>query len=481
MAVTSKEALEWVDEKVFAKTGRHLNEAERVILDAAWEDIDYEAAANSSGYGVAHLHRNVGRLLWTTLRAVLPTQEKITKKRFRSIVERAIAEEAQALGHFNQGEADEEARARLQGQPPDVSQFWGRIQELDDLSQSIAQKRCIAITGVKGVGKSALAAKLMHRLLAQPEPPFDRFIWQSLSFSPSLQELTGGLLRLLHSGQGIEIELPEYPQANVTLLVESLKSQRCLIVLDGVEAVLLGPAEQATEYEVFLRRIAEEQHQSCLLITTQEPCEQLSKLELLKRPVQTLQLGGLNRKEATELLRSKGLKDEDRWIELIEGYQGNPLLLELAANRIQTFFGGSIAQTFLDHKTSLVSDPFQEFLNQRFGEQGRLSNVELRVMVYLAQELAKGANQIPVTKLFSDLSAATDAPISLPELIKALESLTRRALIGPGMDPTEAGTVAGPSFTLHSIIQQYILKDPLGLVSASIGYASAIHLSGANA
>jgi len=480
MSVTFKEALEWVDEKVFAKTGRHLNEAERVILDAAWEDIDYEEAAARSGYGAAHLHRNVGRLLWATLRAVLPAPEKITKKRFRSIVEQAIADEAQALGHRNQGELSEEARARLQGQPPDVSQFWGRMQELDDLSQYAAQKRCIAITGVKGVGKSALAAKLIHRLLAQPQPAFDRFIWQSLSYSPSLQELTGGLLRLLHGGSGKEIELPEYPQANITLLVESLKAQHYLIVLDGAESVLLGAAEQSGEYEVFLRRIAEEQHQSCLLLTSQEPCEQLNKLELLKRPVYTLKLEGLKRKEAVELLRSKGLKDEDKWMELIEGYQGNPLLLELAANRIQTFFGGSVAQTFLDHKTSLVSDPFQEFLNQRFGEKGRLSTVEKRVMVYLAQELAKGANQIPVTKLFNELSATKNAPVSLPELIKALESLNRRALIGPGMDSIETEST-GPSFTLHSIIQQYILKDPLGLIAVSLGSSDAANLSGAHA
>ncbi|CAA9556048.1 hypothetical protein AVDCRST_MAG81-207 [uncultured Synechococcales cyanobacterium] len=97
--MTFEEALQWVDKQVFAKTGRHLSEAEQVILHAAWEDIDYEAAAANSGYGSDHLHRNVGRLLWATLRAVLATGERITKKRFRSVVERAIAEEAQALAH----------------------------------------------------------------------------------------------------------------------------------------------------------------------------------------------------------------------------------------------------------------------------------------------------------------------------------------------------------------------------------------------
>jgi len=466
--VTSQEALQWVDKQVFAKTGRHLNEAELVILNAAWEDIDYETAAANSGYGIDHLHRNVGRLLWATLRAVLATGERVTKKRFRSIVERAIAEQAQALSHHDRDALSEKARSLLRGQPPDVSSFWGRLQELDDLSQRVLQKRCIAITGVKGVGKSALAARLLQRKLAQPQPPFERFIWQSLSYGPSLQDLIGDLLRLLSSTSGMEMEQPEYPQARITMLVECLKLCRCLIVLDGAEAVLFGPAAQAREYEVFLRRIAEEQHQSCLVLTTQEPFRELSKLENLKRPVYSLKLEGLQRLEAVELLRAKGLQDEDKWSELIEGYQGNPLLLELAASRIQNFFGGSVVQAFLDHKTSLVSDPFQEFLHQRFGERGWLSSIEKRVMVYLAQELAKGANQIPVTKLLTELSAPAKAPVSLPELIKALESLGERALVGSGTDSKQPG-VAGPSFTLHPIIQKYILKDPLGLISASLG------------
>jgi len=470
--VTFEESLQWVDKQVFAKTGRHLNEAEQVILHAAWEDIDYEEAAANSGYGTDHLHRNVGRLLWATLRAVLATGERITKKRFRSVVERAIAEEAQVLAHHDRDALSEDARALLKGQPPDVSSFWGRLEELDELSQKVLQKRCIAIRGVKGVGKSALAARLLQRVLAQPQPPFERFVWQSLSYGPALQELIGDLLRLLGSASGQEMELPEYPQARITLLVERLKSCRCLIVLDGAEAVLFGSVEQAKEYEVFLRRIAEEQHQSCLMLTTQEPFAELTKLENLKRPVFSLKLEGLQRLEAVELLRAKGLQDEDKWMELIEGYQGNPLLLELAASRIQNFFGGSVVQIFLEHKSSLVSDLFQDFLNQRFGKHGRLSSIEKRVMVYLAQELAQGASRIPVTKLFSELSVQENAPVSLPELIKALESLGSRALVMSGTNLAQPD-MGGPSFTLHPIIQQYILKDPLGLVSASLGGSGA--------
>lgn len=465
------EALRWVDEQVVAKSGRQLNQKERVVLSAAWDDIDYEKTASNLGYSSSDLNRNVGRLLWPTLTAVLGSGEKVTKKRFRSIVERAIADKAKALPDSKPQSSIREARPMLLGQtPPNVSCFWGRIQELKDLSQLVLAQRIIGITGVKGIGKSAVAAKLVEAVLVQPQPAFERVIWQSLCFCPSLQELVDTLLELLTTQSNVDSALPESPQARVARLVECLKQSPCLIVLDGAEAVLVSQAEQVKEYELFLRRIAEEPHQSCLLLTTQLPFQFLTKLQNLKRPVSLIKLEGLKDKDAAKILKAKRLSDKERWIDLIKGYQGNPLALELAATRIQALFGGHIVQEFLDHKTSLANDPFQGFMNQQFGGNGRLNPIEQRVLVYLAQKLGSGSRQIPVTQLLNELSVQANPSISLSELVKALEALEARALIGPS-NSIPAGET-GPSFTLNRIVQQYILKDPFGLVSASLDQPS---------
>jgi hypothetical protein len=64
------------------------------------------------------------------------------------------------------------------GDAPDVSVFFGRTEELVTLEKWIVKERCqvVAILGMGGMGKTALAAKLAEQIKGQ----FDYFIWLSL-------------------------------------------------------------------------------------------------------------------------------------------------------------------------------------------------------------------------------------------------------------------------------------------------------------
>ena len=71
------------------------------------------------------------------------------------------------------------------GDAPDVASFYGREWELDLLSEWVVEERCrvVSVLGQGGIGKSALATKVMHRVAKD----FEVVIWRSLRDVPSLR------------------------------------------------------------------------------------------------------------------------------------------------------------------------------------------------------------------------------------------------------------------------------------------------------
>ena len=70
------------------------------------------------------------------------------------------------------------------GEAIDVSLFYGRTEELTTLEEWIVTERCrlVAVLGMGGMGKTALAAKVA----AQVQHEFEYVIWRSLRNAPLL-------------------------------------------------------------------------------------------------------------------------------------------------------------------------------------------------------------------------------------------------------------------------------------------------------
>ena len=460
--MNSEEAFKVINDLVVAKAGRHLDQAEKIIIEAAWENKDYKEIAEKSPYTVDRLQRDVGRKLWILLTGILGNGEKVTKKRLRTVLEKKItapdSDSLSDIGQFNN------PTHVLGGQPPEVSGFYGRTAELTTLKELVEKQRCVALLGAAGIGKSALAARLIEEVGADTQSSFDCFVWKSVHYAPPLENLVTDLIGLLASPSELEQDLPAYTQAKVSVLVKYLQSRRCLVVLDAAEAVLKGNrnnsfnpyGEQYAEYGVFFRRIVEELQQSCVVITTREPFNDLNRLQFAGRPCYCLKVEGLNLKDATRILRSKGLTGEKSWEKLIQSYLGNPLALELAANRIKDFFAGNV-EKFFECQTSLMSDFFQEPLQELFGVEGRLTNLEKRVATYLAEQLEKeSADEIEFAKLLSELKAR-EGTTATSEIIKALEALGERALIEKRK--SNSGELF---FGLQPVVKKYVLGNLSG-------------------
>lgn len=96
-----------------------------------------------------------------------------------------------------------------------------------------------------------------------------------------------------------------------------LRSSRCLLLLDNCESILRS-GERAGRYcpgyegyGELLRRIADERHQSCLILTSREKPVGLTAKKGKTLPVRSLQLTGLAPSEALKILKDKGIVDSE--------------------------------------------------------------------------------------------------------------------------------------------------------------------------
>src|SRR3989454_1038307 len=158
----------------------------------------------------------------------------------------------------------------------DVPSFYGREGELATLAQWVVQERCrvVSVLGMGGIGKSALAVHVMHRLAEH----FDVVIFRSLRDAPSCEALLETCLQVL-SPELLAL-VPQSLERRLSLLLEQLRTSRVLLVLDNLESLL-------SEGEV--RR--SEEHTSEL----QSPCNLVCRLLLEKKKKTRKLSGALNR------------------------------------------------------------------------------------------------------------------------------------------------------------------------------------------
>ncbi len=305
------------------------------------------------------------------------------------------------------------------GGAPDASVFYGRTEELSQLKTWILDDSCrlVALLGMAGIGKTTLSVKLAQEI----EGKFDCVIWRSLRNAPPVEKLLADLLQVLSrrsqpdkSGRVDEL---------ISQLMEHLRASRCLLVVDDFDRILksgdfVGHYQEGYKaYGQLLKRVGEEPHQSCLLLSSLEKPREIALLEGETLPVRSLPLSGLG-KAAREILKAKGLSGEDNWEILIKLYRGNPLALKMVASTIQELFGGSVADFLEMSLTGIVQDIIF-LIGQQFN---RLSPLEKDIMYWLAIE------QEPITLI----KLRTCLAVSELQLFTALKSLGERSLIEKG-------------------------------------------------
>ncbi|WP_414552989.1 NB-ARC domain-containing protein [Anabaena sp. CCY 0017] len=433
--MTVTEVLQVVDTLVFKHTGNHLTDLQKSAVKGIWQSQTYSEIADEFGYESENYVGNVSRYLYKILSKELG--EDITKSNFCWSIERiANSFNPQLIGigiknHINwcssntdiqEPEIDGEDKFKQKTyyinlkQSPQIIHFYGRIKELSTLSQWVEnpKTRLISVLGILGIGKSTLVRHLIdtQEILLDH---FDAIIWKNIKLNSSLNSL---LIEIL-----IELNVNEEDiNTNnlLSLLIKIFNQKRCLIILDNIEEIFASqqysgqykPEHQ--DYKAFLQMITGIEHQSCVILISQEKCQEMVSLDKELYPSHCLELSGLG-DAATEILKSQELKNEENWLELINLYESHPRYLQDIGLLIKEIFNCEVSE-FLKENTVIVSEDFKSLLNSIFTN---LSDVEKTILFKMvAQEQPMSRDDIKQSLSLSSM-----------DIINGLQSLKRRFLL----------------------------------------------------
>lgn len=452
--------LQFVDRLVVERTGKHLDDVQRAVVEGTWQRQTYDDIAQKCYVTKNHV-ADVGAELWQLLSEIL--DEDIKKSNFRSSLERVYIESSensniyhingsnnhfyhpQTLHEISPTNKLKESDINTQSTShrdltiaPQILNFYARESELKTLSNWILNQhtRLISVLGLSGIGKTTLVKRFVDLNLQQ----FEVIIWSNLKFPKSLELLVNDLLNVCQQ------EAKKNIDDKLKQLLDVLNNKKCLIILDDVHNIfatgqLAGQYQtEYQDYQNFFTTIAEVEHQSHVILISQEQCAEMQCLDEELYPIKSLELSGL---DDVEILKGTGLKNEDGWLKLINLYEGNPVYLKSIAISIKKIFDGDVAE-FLADNSLIITKNMQDNFNQLFN---KLSPIEQQLVL----ELSK------VDKPVSREYLRQSLDLSSMDLINGLQSLQQRYLV----TKIKQDKIL---FKLSSVFQQYVKNCCINLI-----------------
>jgi hypothetical protein len=446
--------LQFVDRLVVERTGKHLDDVQRAVVEGTWERQTYDDIAQKCHVTKNHI-ADVGSELWQLLSEIL--REDIKKTNFRSSLERVyiessdnsnniyhingsnnnfcptqISNQLSPINKLKQSDINTQSTSHYRDLTvaPQIINFYARESELKTLSNSILNQntRLISVLGLSGIGKTTLVKRFVDLNLQE----FEVIIWKNLKFPKSLELLVNDLLNICQQ------EAKETIDDKLKQLLDVFKEKKCLIVLDDVHNIFFSGKfagqyqAEYQDYQNFFTMITEVEHQSHIILISQEQCAEMECLDEELYPIKCLELSDL---DDVEILKGTGLKDEDSWLKLLNLYEGNPAYLKSIAMAIKKIFDGNAAE-FLADNSLIITKDMQYNFHHLFK---RISPIEQQLVL----ELSKF--DMPVSREY--LKQSLD--LSSMDLINGLQSLQQRYLVTKIKEDKIL-------FKLSSVFQEYV-------------------------
>lgn len=416
-SISFEQIISVVDEAIHPD---YLNKVQERVLRHTWEGKTYPEIAAEYEYDKEYI-KTVGYELWQILSKSFGAS--INKNNFGQFMRRYLAnrKNTQSLPPYQDW-----------GTAPDVSTFRGRTEELAQLQGWLKNDRCrvVVISGMIGIGKTALAAQFAQQVQEQ----FDSVIWRSLRNAPPIGETMSTLIHFF--SDEAEPSLPNTLDNQIVQLLFYLRRHRCLLIFDDLQGILAdgdrsGHYRWGYEgYGQLFRSIISTRHQSFVVITSLDKPKGMVLHE--GDTFQSLVLKGLRPSTLREIFQQPIQACEEEWSLFLECYACNPQLLRMAASTVQTLFRGDLSY-FL--RQNYTSEEIRTLLDYQFD---RLPAIEQKIAYWLAlQRRPMFPEQL--SKVWFQAESPT-------KLLEAFSSLEERSLLRQN----EHG------YTLRSLILDYL-------------------------
>jgi hypothetical protein len=238
-------------------------------------------------------------------------------------------------------------------QLPAAPNFVGREAELESLRAlwNAGFHGVVALVGLGGAGKTALAARFVEEVLgpATDRRPAGAFVW---SF---YQEPDGGMFLQEAYRYFARQQTPTAPAkgaALLQLLEEAFRQAGpYVLVLDGLEKVQRQEGAEPGAYgqiedpllKALLTRAAKRESAMAVVVTSRFPLTDLEQFR--DRGYRTLDVGGLGREAAVGLLRLHGVQGDDpALVRLVEAFGAHALTVDHLGSLLGRFLGGDPAR-----------------------------------------------------------------------------------------------------------------------------------------
>ena len=319
------------------------------------------------------------------------------------------------------------------GAAPDGIVCYDRKAEIDRVKDwiDIERSRIVNLYGLGGIGKTTFAVEVVKQL------EFDYLIWRDLGNISSIEVVIRDTLKLFDRA----IDNNSTIAQQITRLIDRLRTHRCLIVLDRVETVLATSSLQTyqdahRDYGELFRRIAESNHQSCLLLIGDEKPQDIALWEGCSSLVRSYRVNG-STTVCARILQAKQIPESAAINDLIEAYSGHPLAIAIVATTINELFNGDVKE-FLRQNTLFLGD-LEFILHQQYQ---RLSSAE-QTIIHTIARFTKPLSLPELTEEFAP-------ELRCSEVMSYLNSLKRRSLI------EIVATDNINCYTLQPVVRKYI-------------------------
>lgn len=386
------------DRLLWVYRGRRLNHLEREVLRGAFQGKRYNELCNCPEnllyhYKTEYISRYVAYNLWKDLTAALQSasvisrSEKASKLSIREYLQRASAiERVRPL-----------AFSGVESIPENTVVYWAGRDPLMTHCQNLLRGdvRVLGFVGMVGVGKTALAARLAGSLVVQKAVA--ECVWLQFD-NPTTAFLS--LAKALLDETDVERYSISYL---IDALLEQLRSQKYLLVIDGLETVMSFDDRghlhcRDRDLEQFLTQFLTAAAMPSRIIVTSQIDLRAIACGCDGQYLHISEISGLSVEEALQLFHNWGIAESGNYLQrLARVYKGHPLALSAIASEIhQPPYHGNIAAYWSEYGAEIeTAEQWLQLKNQT--SLPRLERYSLQLADLVQTRLENSLNQLQQT------------------------------------------------------------------------------------